>query len=319
MIMGSLPLAVQRVSLTESYPGPRASETGGRGSVVCAQRKHRRPGHFHFAQRSLPAAAVSRTAEAVTIAAEAQQKTVEIVMIGATMNDISGCDDAGHGTTLANARVRLFALGYAIAAAVLRFKDKPALRLTTAILAVIFLATTLLLSDHVSSASLVSSLLFLAVNLFQILLMLWDLRPVALQGEARVLHDFVFPNLTASDFNKLMLFAQWRDGEPGDRLAIQGSGVTEIVVLLSGHAEVERDGQRVSTLGAGAIIGQIGSLSAQPFSSTIRLAAPSRYLAWNRDRLDHFFACRPSIASGFERAFISRLEAPVFRLLSRPW
>jgi CRP-like cAMP-binding protein len=151
------------------------------------------------------------------------------------------------------------------------------------------------------------------------LLMLWDLRPVALQGEARVLHDFVFPNLTASDFNKLMLFAQWRDGEPGDRLAIQGSGVTEIVVLLSGHAEVERDGQRVSTLGAGAIIGQIGSLSAQPFSSTIRLAAPSRYLAWNRDRLDHFFACRPSIASGFERAFISRLEAPVFRLLSRPW
>jgi len=31
--------------------------------------------------------------------------------------------------------------------------------------------------------------------------------------------------------------------------------------------------------------------------------------------LDHFFACHPSIASGFERAFIARLEAtPAFRL-----
>jgi hypothetical protein len=245
--------------------------------------------------------------------------TVVFMMIGATMNEVSGHDGAGQRATFCNLTACLLGLGYPIAAAALRFKNKPTLRLMTVILAAILLATTLLSSSHVSGLSLLPSLSFLAVNLFQILLMLWDLRPIALQGEARVLRDFVFPNLTASEFNKLMRLAQWRDGAPGDVLANQGSRVIEIIVLLNGNAEVERNGQHVATLGAGAIIGEIGSLSAQPFSSTIRLDRPSRYLVWNKNKLDHFFACHPSIASGFERAFISRLEAPAFRLLSRPW
>jgi hypothetical protein len=274
--------------------------------------------HFHSVQRSLPSAAVSRMAEGATIGTEPQQKTMEIMMIGATTNEVSGHDDAAQRATFSNLTTRLLGLGYPVAAVALRFKNKPALRLMTVIFSAILLATTLPSSSHVSGLSLLSSLLFLAVNLFQILLMLWDLRPIVLQGEARVLRDLVFPNLTASEFNKLMRFAQWRDGAPGDVLAIQGSRIIEIIVLLNGNAEVERSGQHVATLGAGSIIGEIGSLSAQPFSSTIRLDRPSRYLFWNKDKMDHFFDCYPSIASGFERAFISRLEAPAFRLLSRP-
>jgi hypothetical protein len=231
------------------------------------------------------------------------------------MNDISERKDAGRGTRFAKARARLFSLGYSIAAAALRFKNKPSLRLVTVIAAVIVLAITLLSSEHMTRASLAWCLVFLSVNILQFLLILWEMRPVELQGDARTLHDFVFPNLTASAFDNLLRFAQWRDGKPGDILTIQGSRVTEIIVLLNGNAEVERDGQHVATLGAGAIIGEIGSLSGQPFSSTISLAGHSRYLVWEKAALDHFFACHPSIASGFERAFISRLEAtPAFRL-----
>jgi len=185
------------------------------------------------------------------------------------------------------------------------------------IFAISFVAMTLFFSEHTNRVSFALSILFIGVNIFQLLLILWELRPVTLQDEMRVVHDSIFPNLTASDVNRLTRIAQWRDGEPGDMLAVQGSRVTEIVVIMKGNAEVERDGQPVTTLGPGAIIGEIGSLSAQPFSSTIRLGRHSRYLVWKKDALDHFFACNPSIASGFERAFISRLEVtPTFRLLS---
>jgi hypothetical protein len=233
-----------------------------------------------------------------------------------TMNNTFEPKDAGRSASFAKARARLFGLGYSIAAAALTFKNKPSLRLMTVIAAVIVLGVTLFSSEHMTRASLAWCLLFLAVNILQFLLILWELRPVELQGEARTLHDFVFPNLTASAFNNLLRFAQWRDGRPGDLLAVQGSRVTEIIVLFNGNAEVERDGQHLATLGAGAIIGEIGSLSGQPFSSTISLTRPSRYLVWEKAALDHFFACHPSIASGFERAFIiSRLEVtPAFRL-----
>jgi hypothetical protein len=234
-------------------------------------------------------------------------------MTCAEPDKVVGFEDTCRNAAFAGTWERAISLGYSIAATALKFRNKPALRLTAVILAAIFLVATLISSDHVNSLSLVSSLLFLAVNIFQMLLILWELRPVALQGDVRMLHDLVFSNLTASDFSKLTRFARWQDGEPGRLLAVQGSRVTEIIVLLAGHAQVERDGRQVAMLGAGAIIGEVGSLSAQPFSSTIRLARYSRYLVWNKDRLDHFFACHPSIASGFERAFISRLEAPAFR------
>jgi hypothetical protein len=243
-----------------------------------------------------------------------RERRMEIVMTCVTMNDASERKAAGRSARFANASVRLLAVGYSIAAAALRLKNTPALQLMTIIFAAILLAITFLSSDHVNRESLVSGSLFLLVNIYQLLLLLWELRPVTLHGEKRMLHDLIFPNLTISAFNRLTRLARWRDGKPGDILAIQGSRVTEIVILLKGSAEVERDGGHVATLGAGAIIGEMGALSAQPFSSTIRLAAHSRCLVWKKDALDHFFACHPSIASGFQRAFISRLQVtPVFR------
>lgn len=235
-------------------------------------------------------------------------------MTSVTMNHASGLKHADRSARFANASVTLLGAGYAIAAVAVRLKNTPALRLMTIIVSAILFAISFLSSDHVNRASLVSAALFLLVNILQLLLGLWELYPATLHGEKRTLHDFIFPNLTVSAFNRLTRLARWRDGKPGDILAIQGSRVTEVVILLKGSAEVERDGGHVATLGAGAIIGEMGALSAQPFSSTIRLTAHSRCLVWKKDALDHFFACHPSIASGFQRAFISRLQAtPVFR------
>lgn len=204
--------------------------------------------------------------------------------------------------------VRFLHHAYSLTAVLLRLKNAPALRAASVIAAMFLLAATFLASDHVLEASLVWGSLLVVVNLFQLFLILWDLRPVTLHGEDKILYDRIYSNLGVSSFKRLMGIAERYDGAPGDLLASQGSPVTDIIVLIDGSAEVERDGEWLGVLTQGAIIGEIGSLSARPFSSTIRLAEHSRYIAWKKDLLDHFFACHPSIASGFERAFISRLD-----------
>jgi hypothetical protein len=205
-------------------------------------------------------------------------------------------------------RKRHLSLAYSVAARSLRFKNTPALRIASVVFAMALLAGTLLSSDHVNRVSFAWACLLTIVNIFQILLIIWEMRPVRLQGEKQMLRDLAFPNLSPTAFNSLMRFAEWRDGDPGEVLASQGSEVTEIVVILKGAADVERDGLHARTLDAGAIVGEIGYLSAQPFSSTIRLSAPSRLVVWRRDVLDDFFALHPSIASSFDRAFIARLD-----------
>jgi hypothetical protein len=212
---------------------------------------------------------------------------------------------------------RLLNLAYWVAASLIRLKKTPILRVISAGVAIIFVIGTFLTSNRVNNLSLFSGVLVLATNSLQLLLMLWKQRPVILEGEERKLHDLVYPNLSASDFQSLMQFAVWKDGGPGDVLALQGSEVNEVTVLVRGGAEVERDGRLLASLGAGAIVGEIGSLSAKPFSSTIRLVKPSRYVVWKKDSLENFFSCHPSIASSFEQAFILRLDTvPKFRSAS---
>jgi hypothetical protein len=205
-------------------------------------------------------------------------------------------------------RKRHLSLAYSVAARSLRFKNTPALRIASVVVAMAALAGTLLSSGHVNRVSIAWACLLAIVNIFQIFLIIWDLRPVRLQGEKRLLRDLAFPNLRPTAFNTLMRFAEWRDGDAGEVLASQGAEVTEIIVILKGAADVERDGRCVRTLAAGAIVGEIGYLSEQPFSATIRLSAPSRLVVWRRDVLDDFFALHPSIASSFDRAFIARLD-----------
>jgi hypothetical protein len=205
-------------------------------------------------------------------------------------------------------RKRHLGFAYSVAARSLRFKNTPALRIASVVAAMAALAGTLISSGHVSRVSIAWACLLAIVNVFQIFLIVWEIRPVRLQGEKQLLRELAFPNLTPTAFNSLMRFAEWRDGEPGEVLASQGSEVTEILVLLTGAADFERDGRYVRKLAAGAIIGEIGYLSAQPFSATIRLSAPSRLVAWRRDVLDDFFALHPAIASSFDRAFIARLD-----------
>jgi hypothetical protein len=213
-------------------------------------------------------------------------------------------------------QTRHLGLAYSLAATSLKFKNTPALRIASVIAAMAALAGTLLSSDHVHPVSVAWACLLAILNLFQMLLILWDIRPIRLDGEQQTLRDLAFPNLSPSEFSSLTRFAEWRDGERGELVASQGSEVTEIIVILRGSAQVERDGQPVRTLREGTIIGEIGYLSGQPFSSTIRLAEESRLVIWRRSVLHDFFACHPSIASSFDRAFISRLD-PSAASLSR--
>jgi hypothetical protein len=207
-------------------------------------------------------------------------------------------------------------LGYLLSAIALVMRDMLALRALSALSGLVLLLCDLFLVSPASRDwfGLFWSVLFLVINVLQLTLLLWERRPITFNRAERDLHASVFPNLSRAEFTKLKRLAQWRDGKPGTLLAIQGKPVTEIVVLYRGTASIDRDGASLKAIGDGAIIGQVGALVEQPFSSTIRLTCVSRYVVWQKASLDRLFGRNPSMGTAFERAFILGLEAaPAFR------
>jgi CRP-like cAMP-binding protein len=64
----------------------------------------------------------------------------------------------------------------------------------------------------------------------------------------------------------------------GRDLTRQGEAGREFFVLVEGTAEVQRDGRRVNTLGAGDFLGEIALISQTPRTATVRTTSPARVL-----------------------------------------
>lgn len=57
--------------------------------------------------------------------------------------------------------------------------------------------------------------------------------------------------------------------EPGQRFATEGAVGQEAVVVLSGTADVIRNGTTIATVGAGTVLGELALLSGEPRNATL--------------------------------------------------
>jgi CRP-like cAMP-binding protein len=65
----------------------------------------------------------------------------------------------------------------------------------------------------------------------------------------------------------------------GDIVVREGTFGQEAFLIVSGHAEVLRDGEIVATLGPGQYFGELSLLDRQPRNATVRMAEDGRVLS----------------------------------------
>lgn len=105
----------------------------------------------------------------------------------------------------------------------------------------------------------------------------------------------LFGELDAHDLGHL---AGWlRDVElaPGDVLIRQGAMPDDVFVLESGSVEVTRDGERLATLGAGEVVGEIALVDPQRRTATVQAATPVHAVALNVRDLPEMASEMPEI------------------------
>ena len=105
----------------------------------------------------------------------------------------------------------------------------------------------------------------------------------------------LFGELDAHDLGHV---AGWlRDIElaPGDILIRQGAMPDDVYVLEDGTVEVTRDGERIATLGAGDVVGEIALVDPQRRTATVQAATPVRAVALNLRDLPEMASEMPEI------------------------
>ncbi len=141
---------------------------------------------------------------------------------------------------------------------------------------------------------------FIALNLFWVILLLLERRPVKLTDEEQRLYRLVFRTLTPREMLKLLKLARWEDKAAGDVLVQEGEPLQRLSIIVSGKAAVHKDGQKVSELIEGQFVGEVSFMVDQIAPVTIIASEPVRQVSWHRDELRKFLKNKKELQAALQ-------------------
>jgi CRP/FNR family transcriptional regulator, cyclic AMP receptor protein len=88
----------------------------------------------------------------------------------------------------------------------------------------------------------------------------------------------IFSDLSEEEANRLAAFATETSVADGQILMKEGDFSTELIAIEEGTADVIQNGQKVASLGEGALIGEMGLLERRPRNADVIATSPMRVI-----------------------------------------
>jgi CRP-like cAMP-binding protein len=88
----------------------------------------------------------------------------------------------------------------------------------------------------------------------------------------------IFSHLSDDEANRLAAFATETSIAEGQILMKEGDYSTELIAIEEGSADVIQNGEKVASLGEGALIGEMGLLERKPRNADVIATSPMRVI-----------------------------------------
>ncbi|MGA9946048.1 MAG: hypothetical protein WBP75_13525, partial [Candidatus Cybelea sp.] len=145
------------------------------------------------------------------------------------------------------------------------------------------------------------NVVFIAINVYWIIRLGIERRPVHFTADEARLKAISFPSLTDREAKKLFAMGEWDDVAPGLSLIQHDNQTQRFSVILRGLADVTHDGTKISELGQGQFVGTI-DLRATELAVDVLVRQDVRAMCWARDILQTFVSKRPDVDLALERS-----------------
>ncbi len=92
------------------------------------------------------------------------------------------------------------------------------------------------------------NLLFMGVNVVNLVILMLEKRPVVLNADEQKLYSLAFKTLKPREFLALTRIGEFRDGAAGEAVIVQGEQSPHISILIDGKASIYVDQKRIKEL-----------------------------------------------------------------------
>ncbi|MFY9720156.1 MAG: hypothetical protein WAK16_10975 [Candidatus Cybelea sp.] len=145
------------------------------------------------------------------------------------------------------------------------------------------------------------NVVFTAINVYWIVRLGIERRPVHFTPDEARLKAISFPSLTAQEAKKLFAMGRWDNVAPGLSLVQRDKETQRFSVILRGSADVVHGGTKISELGQGQFVGTI-DVRADELAVDVLVRREVRAMCWARDILQSFLSKRPDVDLALERS-----------------
>jgi len=156
---------------------------------------------------------------------------------------------------------------------------------------------------------------FIALNLFWVAKLFLERRPVKLTEDEQRLYQLVFRTVTPREMLKLLKLAKWEDKSVGETLIEEGGVAEHLSVFVSGKAEIQMQGKRLSDVREGEFIGEISFLTDKEMPVSVVTVEPVRQVSWHKHELRKFLKDKPELLSALELIFATDLSSALVESL----
>ena len=144
------------------------------------------------------------------------------------------------------------------------------------------------------------NLAFTTLNLFWIVRLLLERRPIKLTADEQRLCELVFRTMTPREMIRILKLASWHTADAGACFVERGKPIDRLMVIFSGKACVEVDGKNVTELQPGRFIGGISCVTEETAPANIVSLEPTRYVSWPKSKLRDFMTKNPDLHSALK-------------------
>ena len=126
--------------------------------------------------------------------------------------------------------------------------------------------------------------LFLAVNMVQVFKLVRERSPVKIPDEIDDIYKSKFSDMTQREFLYFWSLGQQKD-VTDSQLMKEGDFQKSLFLILSGNAQVSRDGRVIATLHRPEFVGEISFITKEPASADVYAKSKLYYIEWNQQEL----------------------------------
>lgn len=157
------------------------------------------------------------------------------------------------------------------------------------------------------------NLLFASVNIYQIIQILKERRPVYFDEIDQKIYDTTFASLSRRQFNNLLKISVRSQARVSESLCEAGNVLDKLFVIHSGTATIKLDDQIVDRRTPGDFIGERTLVTDLPIKANIEAETELSYTSWPKADLQKILDNDPGLHAGFQqtisRFLINKLEA----------